>query len=144
MKTKTIKTPLMMAEAFGLPCCPCSLVPESELSHRYQVHHRLVPKLSHHRGKTPFRFTSLKNTMRDLTSSIIHQLSFIRMAVFSVFLLESLSPLWGTFWCQQEDAGSLLTARFMVTAEQGTRCLNFQEGFSRFLFIKLSTKKTLN
>ena len=71
-----------MATAYGLMCCSCSLVPESELSHRYQAHHRLVSKLSHHRCKNP-RF-ALKNTMRDITSYIIHHSSLIRMAVFCV------------------------------------------------------------
>ena len=34
MKTKTEKTPHVMAEAYGLTYCPSALVPESKLSHR--------------------------------------------------------------------------------------------------------------
>ena len=67
--TKTIKTPLMVSAAYGLMCCPCSLVPESELSYRYQAHHRLVPKLSHHGGKNP---VPLCFTKKHLPSSLIH------------------------------------------------------------------------
>ena len=49
-----------MAEACGLLCCPCTFVPESELSHTVQAHHSLVPKLSHHEWKN-LGFSSLKN-----------------------------------------------------------------------------------
>ena len=41
-----------MAKACSLTCRPSTLVPESELSHRLEGHHGLVPKLSHHSGKT--------------------------------------------------------------------------------------------
>ena len=51
--TKTIKTPLMMAEDYVLTSCTSVLVPESKLSHRPKVQYGFVPKLSHHRGKTP-------------------------------------------------------------------------------------------
>ena len=60
VKTKTIKTPLMTAEAYGLSCLPSGLVPESTLSHRPKAHHCLVPKLSRHGGKN-IGFSSLKN-----------------------------------------------------------------------------------
>ena len=97
METKTVKTPLMMSEAFGLTCWPCSLVPESELSHRYQAHPCLVPKLSHHRGKTP-RF-ALKNLflhpsyLLHLTSYFLHLPSYIRTVVFTVFPMTVCKPL---------------------------------------------------
>jgi hypothetical protein len=52
MKTKTNKTPLLMASAFGLMCCLSTLVPESMLSHIAEAHHGLVPKPCHRRGKT--------------------------------------------------------------------------------------------
>ena len=58
MKTKTIKTPLMMTPVFDLTCCPSPFVPESELSHNVEAHHGLVPKPSHHGGKN---IASLKN-----------------------------------------------------------------------------------
>ena len=51
MRTKTIKTPLMMAEAFGLTSCSSSLALESELSRRPEVQYSLTFKLSHHGGK---------------------------------------------------------------------------------------------
>ena len=41
-----------MASAFGLMCCPSTLVPESMLSHIAEAHHGLVPKPCHRRGKT--------------------------------------------------------------------------------------------
>ena len=41
-----------MATAFGLMCCPSTLVPESTLSHIVEAHPGLVPKPCHHRGKT--------------------------------------------------------------------------------------------
>ena len=53
MKTKTEKTPLMMAEAYGSTSCTSALVPESKLSHRLEAQFVFVPKLSHHGGKTP-------------------------------------------------------------------------------------------
>ena len=51
MKTKTIKTPLMMAEAYGLSSCPSCLVPKNKFLHRPEVQSGFVPKLSHHGGK---------------------------------------------------------------------------------------------
>ena len=53
MKTKTRKTPLMVAEACGLTCCPFGLVLKSELLHSPKDHHSLVPKLSLHGGTKP-------------------------------------------------------------------------------------------
>jgi hypothetical protein len=50
-KTKTVKTPLMMAVAFGPTCCFSGLVPESKLSHSPEVQYGFVPKLSPHGGK---------------------------------------------------------------------------------------------
>ena len=58
MKTKTRKTPLVTAEAFGLTSCSSSLVPESKLSHRSEAQYGLVPRLSHHEWKNP---ASLEN-----------------------------------------------------------------------------------
>jgi hypothetical protein len=52
IKTKTIKTPLMMAESVALSYCPITIVPESKLSHMATVHYGFVPKLNHHGGKT--------------------------------------------------------------------------------------------
>ena len=51
MKTKTIKTPLMMAEAFGLSVWPSNLALESKLSRSLESHPGLVPRLSHHEWK---------------------------------------------------------------------------------------------
>ena len=53
MKTKTIKTPLMMAEAYNLSACPSSLALESKLSRNLESHTGLVPRLSHHEWKNP-------------------------------------------------------------------------------------------
>ena len=49
--TKTIKTPLTMAEAYGPTSCTSGLASESELSRWPKVHYGFVPKLSHHGGK---------------------------------------------------------------------------------------------
>ena len=51
MKTKTIKTPLMMAVAFGPASCPSGLVPKSKLLHRPEAQYGFVPKHSLHGGK---------------------------------------------------------------------------------------------
>ena len=51
MMTKTIKTPLMTAVAFGLTSCPSGLVPKSELLHNPEVQYGFVPKHSLHGGK---------------------------------------------------------------------------------------------
>ena len=53
MKTKTIKTPLMMAEAYSLSVCPSSLALESKLSRNLESHTGLVPRLSHHEWQKP-------------------------------------------------------------------------------------------
>ena len=57
MKTKTIKTPLMMAEAYSLSVCPSSLALESKLSRNLESHTVLVPRLSHYEWK------NLKNNL---------------------------------------------------------------------------------
>ena len=51
MKTKTIKTPLMMAVAFGPTSCPSGFVLKSELLHNPEVQYGVVPQTSHHGGK---------------------------------------------------------------------------------------------
>ena len=51
MRTKTIKTPLMMAVAFGPTPCLSGLVPESELSHSPESQYGFVPKHRPHGGK---------------------------------------------------------------------------------------------
>ena len=51
MKTKTEKTPLMMAEAYSLSCWSSVLVPEHKCSHGTQAHPSLVPRLRHHEWK---------------------------------------------------------------------------------------------
>ena len=53
IKTKTIKTPLMMAEAYGPTYCTSAHVLESKLSHKPEAQYGFVPKLIHHGGKTP-------------------------------------------------------------------------------------------
>ena len=62
MKTKTIKTPLMMAVAFGPTSCPKALCLKTSFLHRLEVQSRFVPKLSRHRVKTPT--FGLKNLLR--------------------------------------------------------------------------------
>jgi hypothetical protein len=52
IKTKTIKTPLMMSVVFDLTSCTFGLASESKLSRRLKVQYGFVPKLSHHGGKT--------------------------------------------------------------------------------------------
>ena len=69
IKTKTIKTPLMMAEAYGPTSCTSALVPESKLSHRPEVQYGFVPKLSHHGGKTPH--FALKNLFLETLAVIV-------------------------------------------------------------------------
>ena len=66
MKTKTEKTPLMMAESVAQSYWPVTIVPESKLSHMATAHYGFVPKLSHHGGKNtalraekPFSWSSL-------------------------------------------------------------------------------------
>ena len=49
-----------MAEACGWASCTSYLVPESKLSHNSEAQYGLVPRLSHHGGKTT-RF-ALKNS----------------------------------------------------------------------------------
>ena len=51
MKTKTIKTPLMMAVAFGPTFCSSGLVPKSKLLHNPEAQYGFVPKHSLHGGK---------------------------------------------------------------------------------------------
>ena len=51
MKTKTIKNPLMTAEACGPTSRPSAPAPESKLSRRPEAQYGLVPRLSHHEWK---------------------------------------------------------------------------------------------
>ena len=51
MKTKTEKTPLMMAAAFGPASCSSGLVLKSELLHSPEAQSGFVPKHSRHGGK---------------------------------------------------------------------------------------------
>jgi hypothetical protein len=51
MTTKTIKTPRMMAAAFGPASCSFGLVLKSELLHSPEAQSGFVPKLSRHGGK---------------------------------------------------------------------------------------------
>ena len=53
MKTKTIKTPLMTAVAFGPSSCPSGLTPKSKLLRNPEAQYGFVPKHSHHGGKNP-------------------------------------------------------------------------------------------
>jgi hypothetical protein len=53
MKTKTIKTPLIMAVAFGPTSCSSGHVPKSELLPSPEAQYGFVPKNSHHGGKNP-------------------------------------------------------------------------------------------
>ena len=50
VKTKTIKTPLLMSEAFGPTSCFSGFIPESTLSHKPEVQYGLVPRLRHQGG----------------------------------------------------------------------------------------------
>ena len=52
MKTKTEKTPLMMAAAFGPASCSSGLVLKSELLHSPEAQSGFVPKHSLHGGKS--------------------------------------------------------------------------------------------
>jgi hypothetical protein len=59
MRTKTIKTPLMMAVACGPTSCPSGLVPKSKLLHSPKAQYGFVPKSAFMVAKTsPF---GLKN-----------------------------------------------------------------------------------
>ena len=53
IKTKTIKTPLMMAVAFRPTFCSSCLVPKSTLLHNPEAQYGFVPKHSLHGGKNP-------------------------------------------------------------------------------------------
>jgi len=57
LKEKNIQNPAAMAELYELSCCPSSHAPESKLSRRLEVHHGLVPKLSHCGGKNIKKFS---------------------------------------------------------------------------------------
>ena len=78
MKTKTDKTPLMMAESDALSYWPVTIVPESKLSHMVTAHYGLVPRLSHHSGKN-LRF-ALKNQI--LKTKFCHVSCFLAIACF--------------------------------------------------------------
>ena len=53
IKAKTVKTPLMMAVAFGPMSCSSDLVPKSTLLHNPEAQYGFVPKHSLHGGKNP-------------------------------------------------------------------------------------------
>ena len=68
IKTKTIKTLLMTAEAYGPTSCTSGLASESRLSRRPEVQYCFVPKLSHHGRKTPK--TVIRYYMLDTTKTV--------------------------------------------------------------------------
>ena len=52
MKTKTIKTPLMMSVALGPTSCPSAHALKSKFLRMSEAQYDLVSRFSHHRGKT--------------------------------------------------------------------------------------------
>jgi hypothetical protein len=69
MKTKTIKTPLMMAVAFGPTSCPSGLVSKSKLLHSPEVQSGFVPKLSLHGGKNLVTLSFTKKSASSARSA---------------------------------------------------------------------------
>ena len=111
MKTKTIKTPLMKAVAFGPTSCSSVLVPKSKLLHRPETQYGFVPKHSLHGGKNiALRAEKPYSAMR----------SFFSEAVF--LPLKRLYPCKGNelFFRLWQQSMFLLTK--YVTARKRRRC----------------------
>jgi hypothetical protein len=90
MMTKTKKTPLMTAVAFGLTSCSSSLVPKSELLHSPEDQSGFVPKHSRHGGKN-IGFSSLKNLRLPISSKSTGELVPVIVQVimfFRVFVIK--------------------------------------------------------
>ena len=77
MKTKTIKTPLMMSVAFGPTSCSSGLVPKSELLHSPEAQYGFVPQNSHHGGKNPALRAEKPFSARLRLSEIITMLASV-------------------------------------------------------------------
>ena len=76
IKTKTTKTPLMMAVAFGPTSCSSVLVPKSKLLHRPETQYGFVPKHSLHGGKnTALRAEKPYLAMRSFFSEAVFLLT---------------------------------------------------------------------
>ena len=67
MKTKTIKTPLLMSVTFGPTSCPSAHALKSKLLRISEAQYGLVTRRSHHRGKN-IGSSSLKNKLEGLRS----------------------------------------------------------------------------
>ena len=119
MKTKTIKTPLLMAETYGPTSCSSGHASESKLSRSSEAQYSFVPKLIHLRGKTSL---SLKN--RLLPSSFIIHGEIAFPMFFSVaernvvFPHEKFDVRQDMVSCWQADGVSLLTARCQTKTGQ--------------------------
>ena len=76
IKTKTTKTPLMKAVAFGPTSCSSVLVPKSKLLHRPETQYGFVPKHSLHGGKnTALRAEKPYLAMRSFFSEAVFLLT---------------------------------------------------------------------
>ncbi|MBR4240093.1 MAG: hypothetical protein IKO85_00595 [Bacteroidaceae bacterium] len=64
MKKKTVKTPLMMALAFGQSSCSSGLTPKSKLLRNPEAQYGFVPKHSHHGGKNTVTLRSTEKRLR--------------------------------------------------------------------------------
>jgi hypothetical protein len=96
MMTKTIKTPLMKAVAFGPTSCSSGLVPKSKLLHRPETQYGFVPKHSLHGGKN----IALRAEKPYLS---IH--SFFSVAVFLPLKMSYIAEQYGVMsWLVRELA----------------------------------------
>jgi hypothetical protein len=122
MKTKTIKTPLMMAEAYSLSACPSSLALESKLSRKLESHTGLVPRLSHHEWK------NLKNSLFRMNVLYIEN-------VFYCFSSDDVFSCEATSDDVRACAGACSQAQSHAISTKAQRAKTSAEGFSWFLFI---------
>ena len=84
MKTKTIKTPLMMDEVFDLTSCSSGFVRKSTLLHKPEAQYSLVPKLIHHKWQKQSPF-GLKNQECSLCTERVFCFSGSSEPMFLLF-----------------------------------------------------------
>ena len=139
IKTKTRKTPLLMAEAFGLMCCPSTLVPESTLSHIVEAHPGLVPKPCHHRGKT-----TLATLTKKPFFSVYCWFKYVRSR-FSWFFLDEKDSLKGITVFVLMQYVCLHASRLITNGVNTLTSVSFSaRGFKRFCIILSPEGRPIN
>ena len=120
MKTKTIKNPLMTAEACGPTSRPSAPAPESKLSRRPEAQYGLVPRLCRH---------DCKNNKNNISGNIFRNISgnvcTVQRRCFSCFFLDEKESRKGTTVFDGKLVGCLHTSSIAANSVNTLRRVSF-------------------